>query len=358
METTSRASVGLSDGVQIHRSPWVHVQIFAIVVVAGYLAPTVKFDGPVRYGYINYSQHFAQVYHLLTNRWTLVVLFLAPSLYVLPFVSLGLVATCLAAWVHVYREYNEHLRQINDDVAEYLAEAAVATVSARAYTATAARYQTEMVSMVAAARRDALLVKTVKATDFFSCATEAWAALGTSTQPAETAREKATELVNVAVEAMQADKPVEEGGRSQALARYLQQTSKDARDRATEVEERLKAAQEAMSTCKEAQKLVEDARMKAKSNATSIAAKAKQLFQILAVIPEGLSAVELGAETTKRFATQAVDAATKGDITAAQMAANTAKTEANKATAATEKLRGAMKSAYDALLGWIGCDVV
>jgi hypothetical protein len=187
--------------------PWFWSLLLALAVVAGFYVPTAKFYGPFRYGYLKYSTYLAQFYNVLLDWWFYTALFLIFSDILLPVLLLGLVATALAVWVRIYREYVEDLSKVTVEVAEFVAKAPIAATSAHEYAATAGRYQAALISAAVETRRDSLLASSVRATDFFHTATAAWAALGTVTQPAGDARARAAELVSKAFEVDDTDSP-------------------------------------------------------------------------------------------------------------------------------------------------------
>lgn len=340
-------------GVPLYFQPWVYGLSLAIIVVIGFFAPTTKFNGPLRFGYLEYSEYYSKIYSFLIDGGLFSASFLVFSLVLLPFAGFGFVALSLSAWGYVYLEYNDQLRETTDEVAAYVAQGAIAVNSAREYATATRHYEAQLLEMTAATRRDALLASSVRTTDFFHVASEAWGAIGTVTQPVEDARSKAAELVDASFDADEADKADGEAGRTAVLSKYVYETATKALNKAKEVEAKLRDAQEAVRQSGDAKTEDQNARAAVKQNATSAATAARSLANGIRGVPEILLAVEKAASDVNRYSGRAVAAATNGEKASARKAADAAKSKVKTALSSMQKLGETVQAAHESLLQYL-----
>ena len=338
----------LQHGAPIPFQPWVYCLLLAVVAVIGFFSPTAKFCGPLRFGYLEYAQYFVQIYKILLSWWLYAAFFL---LSFPPFFGFGIICMSVAAWFYIYREYCKQVQEINDRAAKAVSRATLAVAYAREYVTVASKYQKQMLDVVAVTRRDVLLTKTVKITDFFDCAAHAWAALGRVTAPANDVTTAARKVVEAAMDAEDSEKPDEEAGRTEELVKYLLEKAEAAVMDAEGVEKQLKVAQEAVESSENAQREITWARSKAMSNARDATIAANELAGKIAGSSVTLFSAAEGADDVKRLAEQATAAAIWGEMESARAHAAAAATAAIEVVKAMETLRLAMDEAYRILFG-------
>lgn len=215
-----------------------------------------------------------------------------------------------------------------------------------------------MIQAATSARRDAVLANAIRITDFFDCASRAWATLGQVTQPAEDAVVRAEELIEAATGAEEADKPDgsdDEFGEShtQKLARYLRQTADLAESKATDVVAQLRVAQENVRSSRTAAQQDAWARAAAENNA---AASVDVILRLSARAPElhrAEAAAVKGAEEVSRLSAQALSAARGGEMARARHIAAQSKTAADGIETSLKSVRELKDGALGDLLRWL-----
>lgn len=126
--------ISIHYGLAVPLRPWLHVSLLAGIAAIGYFAPTAKFYGPFRFGYLQCSDQISRFYKLL-DWWCCVALFLFPYLtsfhpdifylMVLPILSLSLMAMLVAAQAKVRECDNARKQDISARaIAEKYAKAA------------------------------------------------------------------------------------------------------------------------------------------------------------------------------------------------------------------------------------------
>ncbi|KAK6360053.1 hypothetical protein TWF730_006207 [Orbilia blumenaviensis] len=366
-------------GLPLQFQVWTHCLAIGVVVMVGYFSSPTKFCGPARYGYINYSRHFAQLYSVLCDWWVYAVFFvLIPAC--LPFLGFGVIATAMVTWVVVWREYSRALTDITDKACVEVSRASLAEELAREYASTADRYRKQMLETVAVARRDAFLAQSVRATDFFDCTAKAWAALGEVVGPVDDMVKKAEETIdaaqmaeNAAEDAAYDEEPSEgnngnddddedddkddndefDGGNG-GPATELFKSAMKAKKKAAQIRDKLTAAQETIRFSEAANEQHEKSRVDAKNNADSAVSAAKMLEEKLLHSTREVSAAVTYAARVKTLAARATVVATDGDMATAQEFLNSAKSAADNVERSKEKLLSVMNSARIVLLGYMG----
>ncbi|KAH7081995.1 hypothetical protein BKA63DRAFT_487637 [Paraphoma chrysanthemicola] len=107
-----------------------HVFVLAVAaaLVLGLFAPIKAFYGPLRWGYLQYSDFFFSTYEILLNWWLCAALlsFLSPYLssFLFPFLGFSILGAAVAAWFKVYQEYHKKLQDV---ISQSAAEASRAT---------------------------------------------------------------------------------------------------------------------------------------------------------------------------------------------------------------------------------------
>jgi hypothetical protein len=340
-------------GVPLPFQPWLQGLILLVIAVVGFFSPTAKFVGPVRFGYIQYAAHLSSIYRLLLDWWVYTALFLVFSPVVLPPAGLGLGAMSVAAWIHVYREYVKQRAAVAEVVAEYAAMASLAASAAQEDAAAAGRFEAQLAAAATAARHDALQVQLIRSTDFFDSAAEAWAAMGTVTQPAEDAAEKAQNLMDAADQAAGTEKPDEEVGHTEMLGRYLSEAAQATLDEAREVVTKLHSAQEAVQRSRDAAAENQKARTAAEKNSEAANRAVKALSEVARNWPDMAFSAASAAAKTRAFADPALAAATEGEMENARKLAASVKTSAKDAKKWMEDLRSEVGNGQQALVSWL-----
>src|SRR6267154_856063 len=183
------------------------------LALIGLVAPTTKFSGPLRFGYLEYNTLVSTFYQLLPSLSPYAILFFVflPSspfwMPVSPYWMSPYWMTCAlpVGWQYVLQSYRENVQGITNKVDTARSSATVAANSAREYAKDAAEYEKQTMEVVAVRQRDAMLAKSVKITDFFDKAAGSWAALGRIT-------DAANDATNAARKAEEAAKAVSGSG--------------------------------------------------------------------------------------------------------------------------------------------------
>jgi hypothetical protein len=372
-------------GVPLPFQPWLQGSVLFIITVVGFFSPTAKFVGPVRFGYLHHATHLSNIYRLLLDWWVYAALFLVFSPAILPAGGLGLLAMSTAAWIHVYREYAKQRAAVAKAVAICTAKASLAASAAKEDAAVGGRYEVQLAAAATAARHDALQAHLTRSTDFFDSAATAWAAMGSVTQTAEDAVKKADQLIDAANEVVVSEKPDdndndedgddddddEDGdgddddddddddngeSRTAVLAEALLQTAQDARDKATDVVNKLHLAQEAIDRSVQADQVNQKWRKAAKKNAEKAAMAFKTMDETVRNWPNTARSVARAAADTQAFADQALDAATQGEMEKAWEHVASAQASADKAKVSMEGLHSDVSKGNWALVSWLEVD--
>ncbi|KAF5717829.1 hypothetical protein FGLOB1_1937 [Fusarium globosum] len=325
----------------------------------GYFSPTTRFYGPIRFGYLEYSQHFTQAYNVLID-WFVVFAMLAIFLP-LPWLSFafgtGVTAFCVMAWVRLVLLYRTSLRAIASEVAMDAGRARAAKAAAYDEACSFSRYEDQVMQAAGSARRDAVLSNAVRVTDFFDCTARAWSALGQVRQPAQTAAEKADFLVGAAADVLDTDMPDgdEETGESRLdpQAQELQENADEALRRAKDVVTQLEVAQEAIDRSNAANAQDRKARASAETNAMAAIQVARNISSKAAGLLVAKTAAERYADEVSVLAGQALSAAQGGEMARARQIADKAKTSADAAEAELVIVRAARAEALEDLLQWL-----
>ncbi|KAK7742424.1 hypothetical protein SLS62_010732 [Diatrype stigma] len=359
---------------------WLHGLFLIVVVIIGYFAPSVKFSGPIRFAYLEYSEYFIKISKLLQDWWVYaaVFLFLYPGTFypaLLPVLSLSFIAIAVVTWVYVYHEYHKQLLIITGQVAADVSRATLASSTARDFAGAASRYEKELFDAATVARRDSLLASAVRITDFFDCATRAWAALGEITVAVQKVTSKVEAIVDAAENVEDIDKPDEkpdagddeEGGgegdgdedeeeeesRTQMLARALREEAEKTLSKVGEVVGQVEAAQASVRLSKAAKDQDAKARQAADANAIAAASAVEEVKGKAAESDNASCKAAAAAEHIKGLAEQAVIVATNGEMAVARTLAGSVKSGAEEAWLESGKARQVTDEAHALLIKWL-----
>ncbi|KAF7881421.1 hypothetical protein EAF00_011790 [Botryotinia globosa] len=348
--------VSIHYGLAIPLRTWLHVSLLAGIATIGFFAPTAKFYGPLRFGYLEYSDHISQLYKLL-DWWCCVALFLFPYLtsfhgdifylMVLPIVSLSTVAMLVAAWIYVFVEYRKQLLAITHVVAADLSHITIAGSSTSKFALKVSEYDKELFEAAKTARRDSLKATAIRITDFFVCGNTAWASFAEVTEAARRITNKTNAIVEAATNVEDAEKPdhipgddegedEEDESQTQILSWELREQAEATSDKVADVLVRVEAAQAKVRECDNARKQEIAARAIAEKYATAASNAVYQLRQRARILAD-----------------QAIISATYGEMATARGTAASIKTEASAAESSLERGRKAMDIARAILLEWL-----
>ncbi|KAF1953707.1 hypothetical protein CC80DRAFT_537293 [Byssothecium circinans] len=295
--------------------PWLQGLFIIAIAVVGFFTPVEKFNGPLRFGYIEYSARFIQLYQSLPTGWTYTALILILSHFIFPWLGLGIILLSAVAFVYVSHQYRKQLEIIRCDIATEVSHADVAARFARDYVVETKDYEARLLKVVSITRKDVLQAESIRIVDFFECIVDASPALERVSVPAKLATSKARDLVEAANGAEQAD-----------LMRRVERGEGDEDDDEDDkglAEELIDAANLSVKVAEESEfekatgqhKM---ARQKAVSIATEAIAASKDLaIQIQNVGDTLYEAVE-GAEKVRRLGEHALTVATNGEMQAAR----------------------------------------
>ncbi|KAJ2979876.1 hypothetical protein NQ176_g2987 [Zarea fungicola] len=137
-----------------HQSPlfsqsWPIYLLPFFILIVGYFSPTTRFYGPIRFGYLEHSHHFAQAYKIFLDGWVV-------TLIVLPFPGLtfallvGIAGLSAAAWVRLSFAYRKELRDISSQLAKHTVRAKAAAAAAQQEASGFQHYEDQMIQAAAA----------------------------------------------------------------------------------------------------------------------------------------------------------------------------------------------------------------
>ncbi|WZH49578.1 hypothetical protein QYS62_010780 [Fusarium acuminatum] len=328
--------------------PWAHYLFGGIAVavsaIAYLFAPISKIYGPLRFCYLEHAQTYWQV----LNWWSLTAILPLFSPTLLPVVIFGLISISVGTWVHVYFSYRDNLRTITWTVSENAARAKAAADEARDYGAMARKYEEQMMNSAAEARRDVLLSKTVKASDFWDCGTRAWAALGEATAQGEDAIIKARRVIDAAIACEEA-----ETSEKKKPDTYLRQSAETAHDRAREAVALLRAAQAAVRGSENAAKQDAVARHSAELTAENASSTAKSVSETVASIQDAERRASWAGGAAARRADEAIAMATNGEIEEAKKAVAASEAAFQVAEESSKAVREGMETTQRVLQEWL-----
>ncbi|KAK6527220.1 hypothetical protein TWF281_010409 [Arthrobotrys megalospora] len=335
--------------------PWVHCLIFAAVAVVGLFAPTARFYGPLRFGYVRYSPYLHQLYKLLVNWWLYASIVMISSPIALPIIDLCLIAATIA-WIKVYHEYHARLRDIIKKATEIISEVALVEQSGRELAVEARRYQDKVHEVAISAREYAIRAQSVKFTEFLDRIVDARAALGLVTDLTDRMVENAEETLEAIgeIQVPQDTKEAQEGiqnvesegeeetEREQAVIQELQDAAAVALAMA---KEKLNKAKEIIERSQGAYKQRKTARVQAESNAKKSAAAAVKLEEVISKVDTSVFRMAQATDSVRAIADQAIIVATDGNMEPAETLIHEAKVAALGAVAAKELVESALKDA-------------
>ncbi|THV48289.1 hypothetical protein BGAL_0257g00060 [Botrytis galanthina] len=365
--------ISINYGLALPLRPWLHVSLLAGIATIGFFAPTAKFYGPFRFGYLEYSEHISRLYKLL-DWWCCVALFLFPYLtsfhpdvfylMVLPIVSLSTVAILVAAWIYVFVEYRKQLLAITHAVAADLSRITIAASSTSEFASKVSEYDKQLFEAAKTARRDSLKATAIRITDFFVCGTTAWASFAEITEAARRITSKTNAIVEAATNVEDAEKPdhipgdddgadEEDESQTQILSRELREQAEATLAKVEDVLVRLEASQAKVRECDNARKQDIAARAIAEKYATAASDAVVRLdISLTDSLNESL-AVVAAAERARILADQAITSATYGEMATARGTAASVRSEAATAEISLERGRKAMDIARAILLEWL-----
>ncbi|KAF2834144.1 hypothetical protein M501DRAFT_1061940 [Patellaria atrata CBS 101060] len=334
--------------------PWTYVVLAIALTVIGIIAPPRIFSGAARFAYLQHNADFRRHYELLLTGWAYFAFALPtafPALFT--FVSVGILFLSVRAALVVHRHYSTMAREVVDAAAEIADKAQTGVQHGRGRLLVGEEYERQLLGIVAASRRDALVALSVRATDFFECATAAWAAIGVVVTPAEDATKRARDLADAAQDVIDVEKPEADEEKMEELAQFLLQRANDAAAEGDAVLGKLRSAQEAVRTSQRAEGQARTARQVTMKNASEAAKAASDVGQKLKGCSERLYQATRNAEKAVRLVTRASETAVEGDIDAAKGILVAARDAANEVEAVRAVINSAVDGSYVILLGFL-----
>lgn len=300
---------------------WFHGFLLTGLALIGFIAPTTKFAGPLRFGYLESNilvSTFFQHLPSLSPYAVLVFVFLPSSRY-------WTMCALPVGWQYVLQNYRENVQEIRNKVDDARSRATVAASSAQEYAKEAAEYEKQAMEVIAVKRRDAVVAESVRITDFFDTAARSWAAWGRIVDAANNASNAATET-RAQAEAYRG-----------THASDLPQKARDVETAAQNAEQKAEITQATVSESVTAREHADAARDQALENGRRAAEAADSLKDRRADPSATFRAVG-GAENVKRFAEQAMAAVVEGDKKTALSLAEKANDAAEEVVKAKDEL--------------------
>jgi hypothetical protein len=190
--------------------------LFLGITFIAFFPSTNNFSGPLRYGISKYGPSLHGLYQKSPGGtvWVLVLL-----RAILPWTQTWLLGIVAMTWQYTLQHFREEVRAAIDTANDVHARAVVATASAKEGLDAALRHEKDAITSSAEATRDVRIADTIKASDFFDAAADAWAAIRTAADSIGRARSYSSQ-------AELACKNISTSG-------YLQSTVRDAISEAT-----------------------------------------------------------------------------------------------------------------------------
>lgn len=309
----------------------------------GVLAPTTKFYGPLRFGYLQYTDDLTRTYTILLKWWVYTTY--TPLFYPIIFAAYTAVLICITVRnaFEIQQSYNKRLQEITHQVNGAVSEATVAKGHSSDLTNVAHQYEVQMLTVLATARRDALRAKKVRVTDFFDTRARAWSAVDTVKNPIEKIIERTNNLVDATMAYDETEKPDDN------VSKYLVDQANIALREAKAVDSKVDDARTAISLGRDAIEKDGIARTEANAEFVKSSTALTTLNAALAKVETGLLNISGHLEEAKRQAEKAVVTATEGEMDTADKAAEDAKKAAESATVEKTSLSSRMKEVRSAL---------
>lgn len=348
-------SFPLSRQLPLPLQTWFYLLIFALVSITGFLAPTSRFRGPLRFAYLEYGPTLLQVYTLVSRWWFRAVLLLYispfflsstfPSPYILaPALSLFLFSLAASAYVHIHRTYTTEVSKVVARAASTISEASIAASHAHVHRSAARGSEKQLQQVLATARRDATQAKSVRMTDFFDTAAAAWASMQRVVEEGGRAKDSADEVLDRAVQLEDLELPDEDdGGRrtqTEERVRLLKEEAESAVKETGDLVARLQAAQAIVESSERAGDQDKRGREKVLADARETATEARSAREVLVGLDEGLYKADEITAVVKGQAEKAQRLAVEGEMALAR-------SELDKATAGVEEAKGEQKKIAD-----------
>ena len=311
---------------------WFHGLILTGLALIGVFAPTTKFSGPLRFGYLEYhtlTSAFFQYFPSPLPYAVLFFIFLPSSPYWMS--PYWMICAMPVGWQYVLQNYWKSVQDTKEKVDNARSLATVAADSAREYAKEAAEYEKQTMEVVAVRRRDAILAESVKVTDFFDRAAVSWASLRRITVAL-------SDVVDAARLAEEDAGEVTESDRAGTRAYESLQRARSAVANAEDAKSKAKYAQTTILESYEAQQQYAATQQQVLDNAKKAAEAAKALKDRMANSSETLFKAVDGVEKVRRLADQAMVAAVEGDKKTASSLAADAGRAAEVVKGAKEKL--------------------
>lgn len=350
-------SFPLSRQLPLPLQTWFYLLIFALVSITGFLAPTSRFRGPLRFAYLEYGPTLLQVYTLVSRWWFRAVLllyitpFILSSAFLTPYIlapalSLFLFSLAASTYVHIHRKYTTEVSKVVARAASTISEASIVASHAHVHGSAARGSEKQLQQVLATARRDATQAKSVRVTDFFDTAAAAWASMQRVVEEGRRAKNCADDVLDRAVQLEDLEPPDDEdddGGRrtqTEERVRLLKDEAESAVKETGDLVARLQAAQAVVESSKRAGDQDTSGREKVLADARETATAARSAREVLVGLDEGLYKVDEITAVVKGQAEEAHRLAVEGEMALAR-------SELDKATSGVEEAKGEQRKIAD-----------
>jgi chromosome segregation ATPase len=303
----------------------------------------------LRFAYLQHTEEITGTYKILLKWWVYTTYTPIFSPVIFPLYTAALVSLTAVHAFKIYRRYCENVQGITSAVQSSLSKATIARTHSSDLTAMARQHESQMLTVLATARRDKINATKVRVTDFFDIRARAWSSISTVKKPIERIVEGTKEVVDSTKTVDETEKPEDVDG----LAQYLVEQAKLAQENAEKVDEELEVAQTAVTL---AQKAIEDdekARKAAKEEFNSASTALKNLQRSLTRVEAELLTISGHVEDTKGLAEKAVIIATEGDMEKADKAKVSAADAAESAEKGKTTLAERAKEVRSVLVGFL-----
>lgn len=279
------------------------------ITAIGFFSSKNNFSGPLRYGVTKYGSSIPYLYQKAPGGsiWILILL-----RAIVPWSQIWVVSVLAVIWQYTLQHFREDVRDVMDTANNLCARATIATTSAKEDVEAALRYEQEALANGSQAIRDARQAEEIKASDFFSAATNAWTAIGTANESIKKAREYSSTACSTAESARSSYANYSNSSASSAnnYANYTQTASTNAED-AYKIS---RAAINAITSFENAKNQDTSARKKTTDRAKIIQNAVKELLAETAELPKDLATLLKDAQAVRHKVSQAVAKAEQGAL--------------------------------------------
>jgi hypothetical protein len=274
------------------------------LALASFFTSKHNFSGPLRYGVSKHGPNLQALYQKSPDG-TLWVLLLLRA--VLPWTQTWLVSALSVAWQYTVQHFREDVRAMMDEANNIYAKTSIALDAAKEDVTVAARYEQDALAHAAETARDSRRANGIKASDFFSAASDMWAAVRATANIMDEARSVCSKA---SYEAENSRKSYPNHSGVDGCASYMRSASSNADD----ASRRAQAASKILADAEEARDQDRKARQAASYDEGVVTKATQKLLQVTANLPEKLSEVTKSAQAVRHKVSEAVAKAEQGKL--------------------------------------------